>query len=878
MKKILLSFLILCFTLILFGCNKSLQITGETKVELGCSIKLDTNIKNEDLVWESSDNSIASVIDGLVIGKSVGTVTISVSFKEEKASINIEVLPSVFDITITGYNNLFIGESFKYEYQLSKELDASAVWSSSDEEILTIDQDGNARGLKAGSAEIILNVLDKEERFEVEVKTYGLSLLKISKLKVGDTFKTEVITNPVDIQKEFIFKSSNESVATIDENGLITGVGLGKTIISGTNKYNNSLKAIFVLEVVDYDPLNVSISGDNEVESGKHIIINSTVTGTGSKELVWESSDQSVAICYQGIVLGLKPGKTIIKAKCVEEATAYDTIEITVKKYNQEEVSETTLLKVNKIIDQMTLSQKIGQMFVVGFNGTEIPDNLVNSINNYHFGNVIYMGYNVTSPTTLTKLSNDIQNAMVKANLVPAFISTDQEGGRVARLTNGGTHFISQMAMAATNDYNNTYLEALAMGMELRSYGINTDFAPVLDVNNNPNNPIIGIRSYADDAVIASLYGNNAIKGFKETNVLATAKHFPGHGNTAVDSHVGLPVITSNIKDLYAIELAPFISAISNGIDAIMTTHIIFQAIDSQYPATLSEKVLTKLLREELGFNGLIITDGMEMNAIDSYYGSYDEAAVLAVKAGADILTYTTLANPQKAYNGLMKAVNNNEISVERINESVRRILIAKEKYGILENYITEDIDRSEMLQKNEELNLKLAMDSLTLVKGDFKGLDKTKSTLIISPTLSESLGSGLKDNSFANYAANYLKANGHSKCDYRTVKANIGSTELSSILTVANDYDQIVVAFSNVKTSNYKNSANFVKELIKNNQNVIVIALDTPYDYLAYGSSVDNYICIYGYQKVSTIALTKYLNGEFEATGVLPVNKDLFK
>ena len=211
-------------------------------------------------------------------------------------------------------------------------------------------------------------------------------------------------------------------------------------------------------------------------------------------------------------------------------------------------------------------------------------------------------------------------------------------------------------------------------------------------------------------------------------------------------------------------------------------------------------------------------------------------------------------------------------------NESVRRILLAKLNYGILDNYITEDIDRSEMLAKNEELNLKLAMEAVTLVKGDFKGLDKNKSTLIISPTLSESLGAGLKDNSFANYAANYLKEKGHSKCDYRTVKANIGSTDLSSILTVASDYDQIVVAFSNVKTSNYKNTANFVTELTKNHQNVIVVALDTPYDYLSYGSNVKNYICIYGYQKISTIALTKYLNGEFEATGVSPVSTKLFE
>lgn len=878
MKKIFLFLLMFNFVFVLLGCNKDLKITGSNTLELGCSQKLEVNSNSPELKWETSDENIAQVIDGLVIGNSLGVVTISAVLGDESATFTIEVIPCVLDITITGFNTLYVGEESKFEYQLSKKVNSDVEWSTSNEEILIIDQDGKAIGLKEGSVTISLKVAGNEETFDVNVCGYELSILKINKLKVGNTFLVEIKTNPINIKSEYKFKSGNSDVATINDEGLVTALSVGKTLISCTNKYDNSIKSTFLLEVVEYDPLNVLIDGEKEVVSGKHIILDSKVTGDGSKELIWESSNPSVAIVYQGIVLGLKPGTATIKAMCAEDKYAQDSIDITVKELTLPGPNTSDLEKVNKIIDKMTLAQKVGQMFVVGFGGTSMPNDLTKAIEEYHFGNVIYLGYNVTNPQSLTKLSNDIQNKMVESNLVPALITIDQEGGRVARLTNGGTHFISQMAMAATNDYNNTYLQSLAIGKELISYGINANFAPVLDVNNNPNNPIIGIRSYADDPVIVSLYGNNAIKGYQEAKVIGTSKHFPGHGNTSVDSHVGLPVITSNIEDLYAVELAPFISSINNGIDAIMTTHIIFQAIDSEYPATLSEKVLTKLLREEFGFNGLIVTDGMEMDAIDQHYGSYAEAAVLAIKAGADILTYTTIANPKIAYNGIIKAIENNEITEERINESVRRILLIKQKYGILDNYIIEDVNRSQMLAEHEQLNLKLAMDSLTLVKGDFKGLDKSKSTLIISPTLSESLGTGLKDNSFANYAANYLKANGHSKCDYRTVKANIGSTELSSILTVAQDYDQIVVAFSNVKTSNYKNSANFVKELIKNNQNVIVIALDTPYDYLAYGSTVNNYICIYGYQKVSTIALTKYLNGEFEATGVLPVNKDLFK
>mgnify|MGYP003298562243 CR=1 FL=1 len=156
------------------------------------------------------------------------------------------------------------------------------------------------------------------------------------------------------------------------------------------------------------------------------------------------------------------------------------------------------------------------------------------------------MAYNVTNPNTLSKMSDDIQNKMLKENNVPGFITIDQEGGRVIRLTNGGTHFISNMALAATNDINNGYLEGQAIGKELRNYGINCDFAPVLDVNNNPENPIIGIRSYSDNPVLVSLFGNKMIDGLQEANVMACSKHFPGHGNTSVDSHYGLPKITSS--------------------------------------------------------------------------------------------------------------------------------------------------------------------------------------------------------------------------------------------------------------------------------------------------------------------------------------------
>ena len=493
-------------------------------------------------------------------------------------------------------------------------------------------------------------------------------------------------------------------------------------------------------------------------------------------------------------------------------------------------------------------------------------------------GNVIYMGANVTNTDTLQKMSSDIQNCMIQNNTVSALISTDQEGGRVARIKSGGTHFISNMAMGSTNDFNNAYLQGEAMGKELLYYGINMDLAPVLDVNNNHENPVIGARSYSDSAFLTSIYGVNLIKGLHDNGVLATPKHFPGHGNTNVDSHVGLPVIDSDLESLYGTEFVPFINAINNGLDCIMTTHIIFSAIDSKYPATLSNKVLTGLLRETWGYDGLIATDGMEMNAVAKNYGDYDEVAVLAVKAGVDMLLYTSLQNPIKARNGIINAVNNGEITEERINESVRRILLTKLKYGVLDlNYnITNDINS--LLINNEKLNNSLAQQAVTIAKGEFKGFDKNKKTLIISPTTSLDLGVNLTDNSFASYACNYLKSQGFTNCDYMIISTTVSSSQANNIISKLNEYDQIVFASSNETDDDY-NAKKIVSEIGKLNKNSLIIALDSPYDYLKYdGENIDTYVCVFGYQKATVIALSKFLNSEFEVTSKLSIDSELFK
>ena len=866
-------------TFTLLACEpKELMIIGGSEVEVGCSILLEHNFKKGEEEWNSSDESIASVIDGMVIGKSAGFVTITLSIGENIAYKDIEVTEYGVKIIIAGVNAMFVGEEYTFNAKLSNQQNAVVEWESSDSSILNISESGKAKALKEGVVMITATLANTNNKASFRVVVTDNSPEQIiinasNKLMYGSTMQLEVNVYPTDAFSELIYESSDERIVSVSQSGLVTAVGVGSTQIKVSSKSNPLVFSILEIEVTLSAPEGIEIIGSKQVVQGQHSNYKLEVYGENVyNQFVWETSDETIAIVYQGIVLGLRTGKVTLTCYSLVDESVETSLEIEVIKRENEEYSQDDINRVNQILNNMTLSQKVGQMFVVGFSGTAMSSTLKNVIQDYNFGNVIYLAANVTNPDNIADLSNDIQAEMIESNTVPGFIAIDQEGGRVVRITNGATHFISNMAMGATGDYNNTYLEGLAMGKELINYGINVDFAPVLDVNNNPENPVIGIRSYSDNSLITSLYGKNMIKGLHEANVMACSKHFPGHGNTSVDSHYGLPTITSSKDDLYKIELAPFISAIGSGIDAIMTTHIIFTAIDSEYPATLSKKVLTGLLREELNYDGLIITDGMEMGAVTNNFGGYDNTAVLAVKAGVDILTYTSNTNPKKAHQALVNAVNNGEISVERINDSVRRILLKKLEYGILDNYQAKDEDINEMLVENEELNLSFAMQSLTRVRGFFEGLNKNRSTLIISPTTTYSLGSGLETNSFANYASNYLISKGHTNVTFATIDANITNSQSNELLELAKNYDQIIVAMSNVKVNSYSKSASFVNELAKMNKELVVIALDSPYDYMSYSENVKNYICVYGYQKASVIAISKYLNGEFEATGKLAV------
>ena len=959
MKKILICIILFSSILLLANCNQtidySFNIIGEDEVEEECTIPLSIDNSNDEKIkWSSSNDEIATVVDGVVYGIAEGEVTISAKSSNYTATKKIIVKPNIIEVTIIGKTELIVGEEYKFNYELSKETTKEVIWNSSNVDIAEVDSEGNVKALSEGKVVIKctvgknfslfeVNIVKEKEQIEITGKNQvvasgyitlscnyecywsssnesiatitssgklrGLSEGEViitatdindennfttfvitvlpkapssiaiegpNKMVINSTYDLLVSTKPQYSSDKVRFTSSNSNILSVDDEGHLAAKSLGSAIITVYSLIDETVYTSIEINVVQPNPIGIEVSGKNEMKQGEYQYLEYVVLGDNvTNEVKYESSNPKVCIVYNGVILAVNKGTATIKVKSAVDENIFDEITINVSKLDEEVISKEDEELANSILSKMTLSQKVGQMFTVGFSGTSLSSSLSTAIKEYNFGNVIYMGANVANYQTLSKMSNDIQNAMIENNGIAAFISTDQEGGRVARLTNGGTHFISNMAMAATNDFNNTYLQGQAVGSELRHYGINVNFAPVLDVNNNPNNPIIGIRSYSDNPVLVAMNGINVINGLRHSKVMACSKHFPGHGNTSVDSHYGLPTITSTKDELYQTELAPFIGSIANGIDSIMTTHIIFSAIDSTYPATLSKKVLTDLLREELGYNGLIITDGMEMDAIDKYFGTTEEAAILAVKAGVDILLYTSIANPKKAHTAIVNAVNSGEISIERINESVKRIILKKIKYDLINNYQANTSDISSMLNEHQELSYKFAEESITLVKGEFNGLDKTKSTLIVSPECSFTLGNNLSYNSFASYAENYLKSVGYSNVKSYTVAKNISSSDSTNIINAAKSYDQIVVAMCNVKTSNYTRTISFVNSLSNLNKDLIVIALETPYDLMAY-SNIENYICCYSYQEASCKALVKYLNNEFIAEGVLPITKGL--
>lgn len=330
----------------------------------------------------------------------------------------------------------------------------------------------------------------------------------------------------------------------------------------------------------------------------------------------------------------------------------------------------------------MTLREKIGQMIVTGFKGECMSREFVELVQEYKVANAILFSDNAKSKSQLKELCESLQTLVLEETRRTAFIAMDEEGGTVARLPEDSLHIPGAMAIASAGDENAAYLAALVIGRELKRLGINFNLAPVLDINSNLNNPVVGVRSFGSDADVASQYGCAMVRGYLASGILCSVEHFPGHGDTAVDSHLGLPCVEKSYEELKRLELIPFQKAFREGASAVTLAHILFPLIEKKrIPATLSHTFVRDILRSDMGFKGLIISDCMEMKAIQDYYGTA-RGAMEAVKAGVDVIFISHTAQKAKeAVLEIERAVKCGEIPMERIDDAAQRILDYKERY-----------------------------------------------------------------------------------------------------------------------------------------------------------------------------------------------------
>ncbi|HMU53558.1 MAG TPA: beta-N-acetylhexosaminidase [Nitrospira sp.] len=326
----------------------------------------------------------------------------------------------------------------------------------------------------------------------------------------------------------------------------------------------------------------------------------------------------------------------------------------------------------------MTVREKIGQLFMIGFMGTSVTPELAGFLKAYKPGGVILFSRNLESVGQIVELTNDLQQCNPKS---PLLISIDQEGGRVSRLPDGFTIFPPCEVLGRCNSAELTYAAAATIAKELRAVGINMNMAPVLDVNSNPDNPIIGDRAFGTTPDLVSEAGILTAAGLQDNQVVACGKHFPGHGDTAADSHKELPVVDADRERLDAVELVPFRRAAAAGVAAMMTAHVLYKALDAQRPATLSPLIITRLLRDQFRYDGVVLTDDLEMHAIVDHYGVAD-AAVRAVQAGCDVLLICKDREREvEAFEAIERSVAVGDITMDRLDQSVTRIQRLKQRY-----------------------------------------------------------------------------------------------------------------------------------------------------------------------------------------------------
>ncbi|GGJ17050.1 glycoside hydrolase family 3 protein [Streptomyces brasiliensis] len=544
--------------------------------------------------------------------------------------------------------------------------------------------------------------------------------------------------------------------------------------------------------------------------------------------------------------------------------------------------------RLRALISGMTLEEKVGQLFVMRVYGhsatdpdqADIDANLseigvrtaAELIAKYRVGGIIYFAWahNTRDPHQIGDLSNGIQRvSLAQPRGLPLLVATDQEHGIVCRVGKPATLFPGAMAIGAGGSRSDARALGRISGAELRAIGINQDYSPDADVNVNPANPVIGVRSFgADPNAVAGLVAAE-VKGYQGSRVAATAKHFPGHGDTAVDSHYGFPIITHSREQWESLDAVPFRAAIGAGIDSIMTAHIQFPALDdSGDPATLSHPILTGILREELGYDGCVVTDSLGMEGVRTKYGDA-RVPVLALKAGVD-----QLLNPpdlNTAWNAVLDAVRGGELTEARLDESILRVLRLKDKLGLFDDpYISDShIDHVVGTAVHLAAADKIAERTTTLLvnEGGLLPLSRRihKKVLVVGADPASPSGTTGPPTGVLAAALTEL---GFSASALSTGTAP-SATTVNNAVSAAQGVDAVVVATYNVTAGNSQKT--LVERLVATGKPVVAVAVRNPYD-VAQLPTAKAHLAIYSWTDVEVRAAARVIAGQVEPRGKLPV------
>ncbi|MFF3326194.1 glycoside hydrolase family 3 protein [Streptomyces sp. NPDC002889] len=541
-----------------------------------------------------------------------------------------------------------------------------------------------------------------------------------------------------------------------------------------------------------------------------------------------------------------------------------------------------------RLISRMSPEEKVGQLFVMrvyGHSATD-PDQADADLNlkemgvrtaaelvsEYHVGGIIYFAWahNTRDPHQIADLSNGIQRAgLTQPTPVPLLISTDQEHGIVARVGRPATLVPGAMALGAGASRSAARMAAQLAGAELAAMGIVQNYAPVADVNVNPANPVIGVRSFGADPNAVARMVAAQVKGYQCAGIAATSKHFPGHGDTTVDSHTGIPVITHTRAQWEEIDAPPFRAAIAAGVDSIMTAHIQFPALDpSNDPATLSRPILTGILREELGYDGVVVTDALNMQGVRDKYGDH-RVPVLALLAGVD-----QLLNPPDlpvAWNGVLDAVKSGELSTARIDESILRILILKEKLGLFRDPFVSHrgVERTVGARAHLAAADRIAEGTTTLLTNPDGLLPlsrRSRTDLLVvgadpaSPTGTTGPPTTVLATAFAEL--------GFTASALSTGTAPTGA-KIEEAVAAARGKDVVVVGTYNVSAAGSQRT--LVDRLVATGVPVVALAIRNPYD-IAWLGGVGAALASYSWTDVELRAAARVISGAAAPRGRLPV------